>query len=494
MAYVPGFVHDVFISYAHVDNVPLSTGDPGWVADFHKKLTVLLARFLGRPEIFSVWRDLKLRGNDEWQETIDAACHNSAVGIFILSPGFFASHWCSAELDGFVALQENQAHCRPSGRSRLFKVLLSHVTEAEVPEHLRISNGYPFHAIDSTTGHEEQFRRTHEWDTDQRYWKSLSDLARDLAEMLKDMRRSAETGSGPPQKIGPTVYLAEVTDDIVGEREDLRRTLVQRGVRVLPEVPLPAGALELRERLRAELSQVTLSIHLFGSFYGKRPAGEERSFSHIQYAMAVEAGPSRLLWIPRDVDLGGLREVEQRDLLANLETEPDLESPSELLKGGLEVLKEQALSRLFPTIDQPVFAALGALIYISCQPECDHLADQLRGLLRSARHDVVLPARHGDKTVLERHYLANLRFCDALLVLYADDVLWVREELIRARRITAAERRGTSFVMSVYDGPPPTKEEEIGLDFQNLLVLRSRDGIHSLGLQQLLDRLQGIRV
>lgn len=486
MAYVPGFTHDIFISYAHEE--------PGWVTDFHEKLTVLLARFLGRREVFSVWRDPKLRGNDEWEGTIEAAYHGSAVGIFILSPGFLASEWCGRELDALAALQEAQGHSRPAGRSRLFKVLFSHVPEAEIPDRLRAVNGYPFHIFDSTTGREEQFRRTRESDSDQRYWTSLGDLARNLAEMLKDMRRLAETGAAPPPRVGPTVYLAEVTDDIVGEREELRRTLVQHGVRVLPEEPLPSAVVELRARLRAELAQAALSVHLFGSFYGKRPAGEERSFTHLQYAMAAEIGPPRLLWVPHDVDPGRVRETEQRNLLASLESEPDSESPSELLEGGLEVLKEHLLSRLFPPADQPAPDIPGALVYISCQPEDDSRADQLRSLLRAARHDVVLPARRGDETALERHYLANLRFCDALLVLYADDVLWVREELIRARRITAAERRGASFVMSVYDGPPPTKEEEIGLDFQNLLVLRSRDGIHSDGLRRLLDRLQAIRV
>src|SRR5712692_1321994 len=50
MAYVPGFAHDVFISYAHVDNLPLTEGDEGWISKFHASLEVQLRQILGRAE------------------------------------------------------------------------------------------------------------------------------------------------------------------------------------------------------------------------------------------------------------------------------------------------------------------------------------------------------------------------------------------------------------------------------------------------------------
>lgn len=38
MGYIPNFEHDIFISYAHVDNLD------GWVEAFHQHLEVRLAR------------------------------------------------------------------------------------------------------------------------------------------------------------------------------------------------------------------------------------------------------------------------------------------------------------------------------------------------------------------------------------------------------------------------------------------------------------------
>jgi len=493
MAYVPGFKHDVFISYAHVDDEPLLDEVEGWVAHFHQKLQARLARLLGRLEVFSLWRDPKLQGNDEWEDTIDAACRNSAVGIFILSPGFLKSDWCRRELDFFAGTEKAQKQARRTGRSRLFKVVLSAVSEREVPERLRAVNGYAFHAVDSITGHDYLFRRTSPSDGDQRYWSALDDLARDLTEMLQQMRESVEAVATRPAASGPVAFLAEVTDDLMREREDLRRAFLQAGVRVLPESPLPAAAEELRSRLREDLAQAGVSIHLFGSFYGRRPAGEERSFTHVQYAQAAEAGAPRLLWVPRDLNSAQVHEAEQLALLAALEFESDSAHPAELLKVGLEELKEILLSRLFPPAEKPLPETPGALVYISCQPEDDGCAHDLKLTLRAARHDVVLPIRRAERTALERHHLTNLLNCDALLVLYADSPLtWVREELIRARQITAAERRRAGFVMSVYDGPPPAKEE-IELDFQNLLVLNCRTGRGPDSLRPLLDRLQAVQ-
>ena len=62
------FETDVFISYAHIDNLPLKEGEKGWVAKFHRALEVRLSQLLGeKPRI---WRDQKLQGNDFFGEEI----------------------------------------------------------------------------------------------------------------------------------------------------------------------------------------------------------------------------------------------------------------------------------------------------------------------------------------------------------------------------------------------------------------------------------------
>ncbi|HKH48565.1 MAG TPA: TIR domain-containing protein [Thermoanaerobaculia bacterium] len=518
MAYVPGFRHDIFISYAHVDDEPLFEEEHGWISSFHRELAVVLARKLGRRDSVSIWRDLKVQGNDEFDDTISAAYRHSALAIFVVSPGFIASEWCCRELTQFCTRLDAELDGRLEGKSRVLKVLLSHVPYEEMPEPVREllnkTTGYPFYHFDPASGREEAFRRTKEQDEDRRYWSTLDDLARNLADLLKAMRRLGGVeedgedgeeavparGAVAPTAAAPAVYLAEVTDDLEPDREDLRRTLLQRGVTVLPDRPLDPGDEKLAEQVRADLGKAALSIHLLGSFYGKKPAGETRSYTHVQLDLAAEAALERagserelprFIWIPRSLDVASLRE-DQKQLVKAVEEEPDSASPAAVLKVGLEELKEtviEKLTELFPPPAEPVVAETpGAVVYVSCRPEDDPEADEICDLLRAAHHDVVLPIRTGSDAELDKHYRTNLQYCDALLVLYANSPLhWVREEILKVRRLLAGRR---DFVMSIYDGPPPDKEA-VGLSFQNLLLIECRDGRRAERLRPLLARLGG---
>jgi hypothetical protein len=62
VAFVPGYAHDVFISYAHRDNRAFGR-DEGWVVLFDKNLREALSHKLkrGQPDI---WRDQRLSSSD----------------------------------------------------------------------------------------------------------------------------------------------------------------------------------------------------------------------------------------------------------------------------------------------------------------------------------------------------------------------------------------------------------------------------------------------
>ena len=60
--FVPGFTHDIFVSYAHVDNRKFGR-DAGWVETLVENLRDGLPQKLkrGQPDI---WRDLRLSSNE----------------------------------------------------------------------------------------------------------------------------------------------------------------------------------------------------------------------------------------------------------------------------------------------------------------------------------------------------------------------------------------------------------------------------------------------
>ena len=79
------FDHHAFISYAHIDNEPLTPGHKGWVAQFHATLQRMLSQRLG--EKARIWRDDKLEGNDLFaQEITEALKQLAAERVSALSP------------------------------------------------------------------------------------------------------------------------------------------------------------------------------------------------------------------------------------------------------------------------------------------------------------------------------------------------------------------------------------------------------------------------
>lgn len=566
MAYVPGFQHDLFISYAHVDNLPRAAGEQGWVDLFEYTLRTALAQLLGRAEAFSIWRDAKLAGNDAFDEAIADRIRGSALFLPVLSPGYLASTYCLQELDQFATADDAGWSARLRAKRRLLKLEFSSVPQE--PDALRSTTGRRFYAVDAASGHELRYRRTSESDADQRYWTAASDMAYDIATTLKLMRAAltaasistsapastsatvtvtfagSSSGSARPLFAVPTpvqpltdsqphqqatpqqqaqpqfqaqpqspsqaasqsngaaappiVYLAEVTDDLDDARNEVARALEQRGVLVRPAAPLPRDLAGFDARVRADLSGSALSLHLVGDLPGKALAGDPRSMSRLQYDLATETGggsgngPPRLVWVPPDLDREALKPGAQRDWLQALEEQTGA-NPAECLRVGLEELKETLMRRLF-TIPAPQPAnagAPGSLIYISCEEQDDSEAVRIKEELKAARHDVILPARHGDPAALDRHHRTNVRNCDALMVLYVRaSVFWVREQVVTARRVAP------QIMMSVYDGPPADRQvskEDLNLEFHNLVVLNCRTGFQPSALRQLLSRLDGPR-
>ena len=61
-------MNDLFISYAHIDDLPISEDQKGWITEFHRILENRLSQLMGeKPKI---WRDQKLSGSDIFDDQI----------------------------------------------------------------------------------------------------------------------------------------------------------------------------------------------------------------------------------------------------------------------------------------------------------------------------------------------------------------------------------------------------------------------------------------
>src|ERR1039457_5692627 len=131
MARLSEFEHDIFISYAWVDN-QIAEGDleeKGWVSLFHRYLDVELSKKVGRMNVVKIWRDTrKIQGNQLFDQTIRDAVQGSAVLLALDSTGYLNSKYCQQELECFY----QKAQKEPAGLAacdgyRIFHLLLSNI-------------------------------------------------------------------------------------------------------------------------------------------------------------------------------------------------------------------------------------------------------------------------------------------------------------------------------------------------------------------------------
>src|SRR5262245_41801885 len=108
MAYLSSFDYDIFISYAHVDNV-VPRGARGWVERFQEELEIELSRRMGRVGAAKIWWDKDLDGSQIFNETIRQTITQSALFIALTSSGYLKSDYCMKELDWFCEKAEKES-------------------------------------------------------------------------------------------------------------------------------------------------------------------------------------------------------------------------------------------------------------------------------------------------------------------------------------------------------------------------------------------------
>src|SRR5438067_399877 len=103
MAYVPGFQHDVFVSYARRSDLL------EWVTKLKEELQTQLAATLGgRPAI--VWMDNQLIIGDDFRNRIQSRLKEAALLIAVVSPAYLLSEECMLmELKFFEEFREKGA-------------------------------------------------------------------------------------------------------------------------------------------------------------------------------------------------------------------------------------------------------------------------------------------------------------------------------------------------------------------------------------------------
>jgi hypothetical protein len=426
MAFVPQYTYDIFVSYAHVDDLPEPVTQEGWVTTLVRGLKKRLAQKLGRNDAFTLWMDRELAGNVPITPEIIHTLQHSATLLLILSPGYLASKWCQQEMQTFLHALRERAHAG----SRVFIVERAAFDETGRPPELQELLGYRFWVADREGRPPRILGDPRPHPDDVRYYDLLNDLSCDLAETLQRLQHTTtgQTTEAPAAALNvyisearPTVFLAEVTDDLDAQRDAVQRYIEQAGVRVLPETLYSRTPAAFQQALDNDLPQSTIFVQLLSGVLGKKPPDLRQGYVHLQCERARALGTPILQWRSPDLDCTTIQDTDHRALL---EGETVLATRLEELK--LTII-QRACSPPTPAPSKPI----NALVFVNAEAEDDALAQAVGEFLARNGVSSVFPMRGVQPSEVRMDLEHNLLYCDGVIVVYGSiPLLWVRQQLV----------------------------------------------------------------
>ncbi len=175
------FEKDIFISYAHNDNVSVNGDSNGWVTNFQQSLRTRLAQLSGK--IINDSFDDRA-GNNFFAPETEAQFQNLKIMICILTPHYVKSEWCRHEIDSFVFARARNSDLTVGNKSRIIRVLRLPVPTEDQSESIRSIPGYQFYKENVESNMITEFTRPEEAE---HYRSILNDLAMDINQLIEKL-------------------------------------------------------------------------------------------------------------------------------------------------------------------------------------------------------------------------------------------------------------------------------------------------------------------
>jgi hypothetical protein len=474
MPFISPYTHDAFVSYAHIDDEPLSGAEHGWVTTLVKNLETVVRQKLGFKD-FGIWMDRELAGNQPLTPAIMEALARTAVLLIILSPGYLASDWCRRERQSFLKLVQSR-------RDRGCQVFVIHFDKLErdsVPAEIADLIGYQFWKQAKGSEAPRPLGIPVPSPSETEYYNRVNQLGYELSLELK--RLQAISADRPEFPGRTAIFLTEVTDDLDTRREDVKRYLSQAGFDVLPQVYYPRDDPDSFTRaMRRDLARCKVFVQLLSIYSGRKSPNAPDGYPVLQYQLAQSAQLPILQW--RDRNLDGM-EVENasQNILLQLQT---------VRACGIEDFKEAiVLEARRPVAPLLRAAPKNVLVFVNSDSADRDLAERVADLLLKEEIGCSMPVASEDPEEIRIDLQENLLTCDGLLIVYgASSAIWVRRQLMQCRKILAQRQQPLS-AMAIFEGPPREKAE-IDLMLPHLLRLNCREGLGSTAVVPFLTALK----
>ena len=462
--FVPGFKHDVFVSYVHVDNRKYGQ-NVGWVEKLVENIREALPQKLGRAQP-DIWRDPRLSSSEPFPDAIRESVTHSATLLVILSESYLTSEWCQRELALFLEAAQQTG----GATGRIFLVRLDTLAYNRWPAAFHGLLGQQFFEQANVDAPARTLGTPAANDPGGHlYFQRLDDLSVELAKKLLQMKQAAETaaatpgrqespGSQPPDN-SPAVFLAEATPDLDDLRDNIRRYLNQANIRVLPETYYDRTPQAFRTAMEADLDQSLVFVQLLGLYVGRKASDLPKGYEGLQLDVAEEKGLPILRWHDPDLAVASARDQE---LLARAEVMVMAfeEFKSEIVN---TVKKRQAAQKL------SAMEGNGAYVLVNANSRDEQASQTLLQALDQQGIGYDTADENDNIEILVDQYDFH-----GLMVVYGQcEQQWAKQQ-VRVCRQLLLKKKQRAPVCAVYLSPPDEKPS-LGIRIPNVPDVPHRD-------------------
>ena len=347
MAFIPGYTYDIFISYAHVDNIAFPGQGDGWIKQFYENLNLLLARRCGRLGMINFWWDSKkLDGSVVFDNSIEEGIKRSAIMICLNSQGYIASDYCQQEMKTFYKKAQNEKPGLNVGnRSRIINVLLNNIPFEQWPTELAGTSGFHFHDAKENEDLGDPFEtlapkfKERMQDLRDAVWTLLNDFQKVSTEVPAQQKNLVEQ-----KENSFCIYLGEVADTLRTAKKRLIVELEKKGFSILSGVPPPDEVAVHDEAASKAIQKADLSIHLLDAFAGREiPDAQETWYPQRQVELALNTEKSQMIWMPAETDFATVEEEKYAIFLQGLETGKVSSKSYEFVRGSKATLPQEII-------------------------------------------------------------------------------------------------------------------------------------------------------
>lgn len=469
---------------AHLaDNKPSSENRRPWVQTFTNNLKIRLTQLVGNQVYIEEIYPQELSGGAQISK--DKEYH-------IILPVY--SKWFLQSEDCIRVTQEMQSKY-VSKPSKCLALLRRNIDQSRFPQAIYLDNRMDFWSWNEEIERVEGFNPD-DSTTEKFFWAKLDDCANDIyAFWVNNFQKKKKTKKSINSK-QLTVFLAESSNDISPYRDLLKRELLDKGLRVLPETKLPNQLSELNASLHKMISVADFSIHILGSEYGEIPEGSSRSVVEIQNDISEEIlsgeGKPRFVWVPEGLISQDERQrlliEDAKSSMSNMGSAEVVVSVIEIFKGVIQEQTQRLQYRKEKERQNDQHLGDKPSVYIICdfndKPEIDKLSLEFK----AENCEVLLSAYEENETLLRKSHMDNLKNCDAVLFYFnRANEKWLTTRILETKRMRAYGRSKKSFHAAVGFGKLKKKEKST-LNIQSLPMLDFSKGYKSEEINQWVEK------